>query len=96
MSQPLTIETFKPLLNEEFVLETPPTTFVLSEVKAMSENEDEASRKVSFALLFLTTKEANLPQGTYILNNAKLGTVEIFMVPIGPNKEGMRYEAIFN
>ena len=37
-----------------------------------------------------------LPQGTYKVEHEKLGTLEIFLVPIGPDKEGLCYEAIFN
>jgi hypothetical protein len=37
-----------------------------------------------------------VPQGIYKLENEKLGALEIFLVPIGPDEKGMRYEAIFN
>jgi hypothetical protein len=29
------------------------------------------------------------------MEHAAIGTFELFLVPIGPDREGMRYEAIF-
>jgi hypothetical protein len=37
-----------------------------------------------------------LPQRIYPLRNAVLGMIEIFLVPIGPDAEGFRYQALFN
>lgn len=37
-----------------------------------------------------------LPQATYRIENANLGVLEVFLVPIGPDESGMRYEATFN
>jgi hypothetical protein len=37
----------------------------------------------------------HLPQQIYDLTHPELGTLSIFIVPIGPDSEGMRYEAVF-
>ncbi len=37
-----------------------------------------------------------LPQRIYPWRNAVLGRIEIFLVPIGPDAEGFRYQALFN
>ena len=37
-----------------------------------------------------------LPQRTYRMEHAEIGTFEIFLVPIGPDEKGLRYEAVFN
>jgi hypothetical protein len=37
-----------------------------------------------------------LPQRIYRLRNAVLGLIEICLVPIGPNGEDFRYQALFN
>ena len=37
-----------------------------------------------------------LPQGIYRGDLGPHGAVDIFIVPIGPDAEGMRYEAVFN
>ena len=36
-----------------------------------------------------------LPQNTYGIEHKELGTLSIFIVPIGLDAEGMRYEAVF-
>jgi len=51
----------------------------------------------TYALEFRSPGERrHAPQGTYRLTHAELGTLEVFLVPIGPDTEGMRYEAVFN
>jgi hypothetical protein len=49
-----------------------------------------------FALVFRGSAERVLAQGTHALEHDALGTLEIFLVPIGPDGEGMRYEAVFS
>lgn len=53
------------------------------------------SRRTPFSLVFRGPKEIVLPQRIYNLEHAELGTFELFLVPIGPDDVGMRYEAVF-
>jgi hypothetical protein len=48
-----------------------------------------------FALVFRGPPEPVLPQATYAVDHDELGRLEIFLVPIGPDGAGMRYEAVF-
>ena len=49
-----------------------------------------------FSLHFLgPVSRRYLPQHTYQMANEKLGTFDIFIVPLGPESSRMRYEAIF-
>lgn len=49
-----------------------------------------------FSLLFRhPRRDAFLPQRTYQLEHPTLGTLALFLVPLGPDGAGMRYEAIF-
>ena len=49
-----------------------------------------------FSLHFLgPVSRQYLPQHTYQMVNEKLGTFDIFVVPLGPEAGRMRYEAIF-
>ena len=50
----------------------------------------------SFSLLFRGPMSPSLPQKIYVLDHETLGKVELFLVPIGPDQAGMRYEAVFN
>jgi len=54
----------------------------------------EAQRE-PFALLFRGPHTPILPQRMYPIDFQELGTLEIFIVPIGPDDSGMQYEAIF-
>ena len=55
---------------------------------------DGAERR-QFTLLFRGPVDPCLPQRTYRLEHGELGALDIFLVPIGPDSEGMRYEAVF-
>jgi hypothetical protein len=55
-----------------------------------------ARRRRTFSLVFRGPREPVLPQRIHGLKHAALGELEIFLVPIGPDRVGMRYEAIFN
>jgi hypothetical protein len=60
-----------------------------------SETVPEAVRK-PFALTFRTPGERrHAPQAIYTLRHAAFGELPIFLVPLGPDAGGMRYEAVF-
>jgi uncharacterized protein DUF6916 len=50
----------------------------------------------SFRLIFRAPKTWRSGQGIYSVTRPGLGTLDIFLVPIGPDDAGMRLEAIFN
>ena len=37
-----------------------------------------------------------IPQGIHKLQHAELGEGELFLVPVGKDKDGFEYEAVFN
>jgi hypothetical protein len=49
----------------------------------------------AFSLRFLGPLRPILPQAIYRLENAAMGALEVFLVPLGPHQGGMRYEAVF-
>jgi hypothetical protein len=51
--------------------------------------------RAPFSAVFLGPAEPVLPQQIYRLENATLGCLEIFLVPIGRDERGVRYEAVF-
>lgn len=58
--------------------------------------EPAAGERKPFSLLFRGgPPDRYLPQATYSLEHAALGALPIFLVPLGPDQQGMRYEAIF-
>ena len=48
-----------------------------------------------FSLVFRGPTSPLLPQGTYLLTHAELGELALFLVPIGSDSDGIRYEAAF-
>ena len=49
-----------------------------------------------FSIVFRGGGNVALPQRTYRMEHPEIGAFEIFLVPIGPDGEGLRYEAVFN
>ena len=52
-------------------------------------------RRQAYSLLFSGPLTPLLPQAIYPLRNAVMGELGIFLVPLGPAGQTMRYEAIF-
>jgi hypothetical protein len=85
---------FKPRLNEPFRIATSggPLELELVEVQELG----PARRKGgAFSLMFLSPPGPFLPQAIYPLENSALGTLELFIVPLGPKDGRNSYEAIF-
>jgi hypothetical protein len=60
-------------------------------------SESEIAGNERFSLIFQGPLETQLQQGTYRFKNGRLGTMDIFVVPVGlPDNGYQHYEAIFN
>lgn len=91
----LTLATFEPLVGDRFTVEaTTPVAieFVLESATATGERP---GGRDPFSLVFLGPDEPLLPQAIYTLRHGELGVLEIFVVPIARDGDGVRYEAIF-
>ncbi|MGF6178409.1 DUF6916 family protein [Ensifer sp. 4252] len=53
-------------------------------------------RRAPFSLVFRSSSAIVLPQQIYHLRNASLGALEIFLVPVARDKQGIVYQAVFN
>jgi hypothetical protein len=54
-------------------------------------------RRAGFSLVFRSGESGHLPQSIYRLEHGEIGPLDLFLVPIGPPREGgMCYEAVFN
>ena len=68
----------------------------LAEVAALStQTSFTGAFRAPFRLIFHGPAQPVHPQATLPLDHPELGRVEIFLVPLGPDAVGMRYEAIF-
>lgn len=78
-----------------------PLPLELVEVRRATYADDPAAvgpagRREPFNLLFRGPRNPYARQGTHRLEHDRLGTLEIFLVPLGPDAAGMRYEAVFS
>lgn len=91
-----TLDMFAPHVGETFVVAMPGTRLelILREAKSLASRPDP-ERRAPFSLLFSGPADAPLPQRIYPLEHAELGTLEIFLVPLGPSGAELRYEAVF-
>jgi hypothetical protein len=55
----------------------------------------ESAQRRPFSILFRAPPNSVLPQGIYPVVHPELGTLSLFLVPLGPDRVGMRYEAVF-
>jgi hypothetical protein len=66
----------------------------LTAVEALEEPPWSVDR-LPFSLMFSGPAAPIMPQGIYRLAHAELGSLELFLVPVQPDRDGARYEAVF-
>lgn len=97
MLDTLTLEHFEPHVGTAFRIDFTdhaPIELVLAQVDAHGGPAVPGNRQ-AFSLLFQGPLEPVLPQRIYPLQHTELGVLEIFIVPLGPDELGLRYEAVF-
>jgi hypothetical protein len=97
MTELPTRDAFAGCLGQPFRIPVGPSDFVeLSLIEVTAPRPGSGSGDRPFALVFRGPHTPVLPQKLYPMENERLGLHEIFIVPIGPDPAGMRYEAVFN
>lgn len=92
MPENLTLNDFAPYLNTRFRMAARENyELELAEVTDLSNAQLE-----QFSLIFAGVPSPWLQQGSYKLVHPRLGECELFLVPIGPDAVGMRYQAVFS
>jgi len=97
----LTFEDFAAHLHEPFHVYYTESEYLEMMLKQVSHLGDEPAadedRTQAFSIIFqCPEKDKYLIQAIYKIKHEKMGDLDIFLVPLGPNKEGTQYEAIFN
>jgi hypothetical protein len=94
----LTHSLFSEQLNETFRLSlgSESLDLKLTECNPIDSPSGKSQGREPFSLTFRGPKSPILVQRIYRIENEQLGVLEIFLVPIGPDGEGQRYEAVFN
>ena len=101
MSAPLTEEEFSQHVNTKFRLNadtTEPVELELVEVKTYVNKDKPGERggMERFSVFFRGPLDAFLQQATYSLSHEKMGSFDIFLVPLAREEKGYSYEAVFN
>ena len=92
----LTVESFAPAVGDAFAVHgaTPaPLRLELAEARPLG--PAPPGGRAPFSLVFRGPADPVLAQRIYRLEHAGLGTLEIFLVPVGRDAAGTRYEAVF-
>lgn len=88
---------FNSCLNQPFTLELNDSS--VYSVKLISVDKHPGSATMGdhepFSVVFRGNSNTVLEQQIYLIKHGTLGDMELFIVPIGPDDEGMRYEAVF-
>ena len=95
MLQGFGIATFSERIGETFRLRDgteAPLELVLIEARGLP---GRAAGREPFSIVFRAPAEPVLEQRIRRLEHDELGAFELFLVPIGPDEAGMRYEAVF-
>lgn len=50
----------------------------------------------SFSIVFLAPLTAPVEQQIYRIDHPEMGSFELFLVPVGKDDKGVKYEAVFN
>ena len=95
------IENFQEALNDRFVLEAAAgerLELQLVSVQNLSAAyvHTDGLRRVPFSAQFRGPRTPWARQHIYKLQNPRMGELEIFLVPLGPDRHGMVYEAVFS
>jgi hypothetical protein len=92
----LTPDDLRPFLNTAFNIhgnDSYRSQVTLTEVTDIGPKT--AGRRSQFAIVFSGTCGEVWPQQIYRLEHEKLGTLDVFLVPISASPDGTRYEAVF-
>lgn len=87
---------FEKLVDDEFVATSEAGERLVLRLQSVEQTgEGPKGHRDPFSLIFHEDGHAHLPQQTHSVEHEKLGAIDIFLVPLGPDADGMRYEAVF-
>ena len=91
-----TVGTFADRVGEIFRVDTGSAIVELRLVEVSEPSQpDPSGARTPFSLIFLEPSGGVLPQQIYAFEHDELGRFDIFIVPIGRDADGVRYEAVF-
>jgi hypothetical protein len=99
MLETLKRKDFAKYLNQSFYIQTglpEPVALDLIEANKLGSKKKKGEKgRRPFSVIFRGPSEPILPQSIYQITHEKLGKLDLFLVPVGQDKQGMQYEALF-
>lgn len=94
----LLIDDIKPLLNQKIIIRFSDAHRLSAEVIEVSNLKNFSQLATEPFSFVLRTEQKNeyFPQAIYTIEHPTKGDISVFMVPIGFDTEGMKYEIIFS
>jgi len=99
MTRPLVLEDFAERVGDEFVIDEKGlagTALTLTEAEPLRATWSKPGQRPPFSLIFVGKHPQILEQRLYRFDLAGIGKVDIFLVPVGKDENGVSYQALFN
>ena len=96
MLENITHESFEALIGQPVELQAGDIAFPAEVASVRVLNRIPGRERQAFSVEIQSYTAENHGQQIYRLSHAELGALELFMVPIGKGKKGIRYEIVFN
>ncbi|MCB2154819.1 hypothetical protein KQI84_08015 [bacterium] len=98
MLESMTLDDFLPHVGEALEIQVSAELALPVQLKSVDVlgREPAEGKRRPFSVIISGPREPILPQGIYTLRHEKLGELELFIVPIGNDSDGTRYEIVFN
>ncbi len=97
MLENFTIETFQPHVGKTFRVIVDERQYMPAELISVTPWGDTSDgKRQPFTLLFRADRGHAIPQATYTVDTEGMEPFPLFLVPLQPESDGTRYEAIFS
>ncbi|MGR8981282.1 MAG: DUF6916 family protein [Gammaproteobacteria bacterium] len=96
MLEALTKENWETYLNTNFQVEVDDHHSIeLTLIAVSGSGRSFNGRREAFSLLFQGPHQPTLPQRIYRIRQQHMGQLDIFLVPVSKESDGLQYEAVF-
>ena len=95
MVETLNLSSFSEHLNTKFRIRPDDSTVVETELMVAAD-VGSTPKQERFSLVFHGPQQPFLVQRMYRIEHDEMGTLDLFLVPIGRDEDGFKYEAVFN
>jgi len=96
MHEDLTHKVFESILGQTVELKSGGDRFNARVDNVSLLRQNEGQDRQPFSVELLADDSGDHGQQIYVLSHPDIGEASLFAVPLGPEKEGMRYQIVFN